>query len=161
MAEVCIQLDATQQLPMYVLPPCITPLLSVLSPVCASCRAHIWLALHTGCAVPCRRPGSPEGVTPEQAAKHSSPVWSTRCWKQFSGGLPSPGAAQGRFLPVQGSPGSAYPPQELHSDTRRSRAPHIPACGTWDMLGSPLMAHPAGRSAAPRLLCACSLAQSL
>ena len=98
MVEVCIQPDATQQLQMYVLPPCITPLLSVLSPVdklevCVNCCARIWLALHTGWAVLCRRPGSPGGLTPEQAAKHSSRAWSTRrFWGFWTGshqlGLP-------------------------------------------------------------------------
>lgn len=58
MAEVCIQPNATQQLQMYVLPPCNTPLLSVLSPldkleVCVNCCMCIWLALHTGCAGLC------------------------------------------------------------------------------------------------------------
>lgn len=83
MAEVCIQPNATQQLQMYVLPPCNTPLLSVLSSldkleVCVNCCVCIWFALHTGCAVLCRRLDSPGGVTLEQAAKHNSHTWSTR-----------------------------------------------------------------------------------
>jgi len=58
MAEVCIQPDATQQLQTSVLPPCITALFPVLSPVdelemCMSCHAHVCLALHPGCAVLC------------------------------------------------------------------------------------------------------------
>lgn len=77
MAEVCIQTDATQPLQMHVLPPCITPLLSVSSPedqleVCVSCCARVACPAHRLCRA------VSQGVTPALAARHGSQARSTR-----------------------------------------------------------------------------------